>query len=66
MNDLKLFNLESMPLKTMARSAPEIDYDVEIRRVRENLRRRKNKIINVSYLQAQVIFQSRPISEVLV
>ena len=38
---------ESMPLKSAARSAPEIDYEVEIKSVKENLRKRKNKIIKV-------------------
>ena len=38
---------ESMPLKSAAKSAPEVDYEVEIKRVRENLRRRKNKIVKV-------------------
>ena len=38
---------ESTPLKTLAKSAPEIDYDSEIKRIRETLRRRKNKIGNV-------------------
>tara|TARA_B100000700_G_C15060952_1_gene865822 strand:- start:1335 stop:4466 length:3132 start_codon:yes stop_codon:yes gene_type:complete len=36
---------ESASLRSLARSAPEVDYDVEIKRIRETSRRRKNKIL---------------------
>jgi DNA repair exonuclease SbcCD ATPase subunit/DNA repair exonuclease SbcCD nuclease subunit len=38
---------ESASLRALAKSAPEIDYDSEIKRIRESGRRRKNKISTI-------------------
>ena len=48
---------ESASLRAIAKSAPEIDYDGEIKRVRESARRRKNK---VSLIEEKITKKEKP------